>query len=64
MGRDDQAAAEVVIQVADCRAVVTALQERGVQFLGPAAEPAWGGEVRAFARDPDWHLLEITGPVR
>lgn len=58
----DQAVAsgEVVLQVADCRAVVAALLERGVQFLGPPAEPPWGGEVRAFTRDPDGHLVEIT----
>ncbi|MBA3983596.1 MAG: VOC family protein [Acidimicrobiia bacterium] len=60
---DQQASGEVVIEVADCRAVVTALQSRGVRFLGPAAEPAWGGEVRAFALDPDGHLLEITSPT-
>lgn len=58
-----QASAEVVIQVTDCRAVVEELQRRGVVFLGPPAEPAWGGEVRAFARDPDGHLVEITSTV-
>lgn len=36
---------------------------RGVTFLGPAAEPLRGGEVRAFARDPDGHRLEITSPT-
>ncbi|MEJ7744223.1 MAG: VOC family protein [Nocardioidaceae bacterium] len=59
--RDQElASGEVVLQVADCRAVVEALLKRGVEFLGPAAEPPWGGEVRAFARDPDGHLVEIT----
>lgn len=55
-----QATGEVVLHVADCRAVVATLEERGVRFLGPATEPAWGGEVRAFALDPDGHLVEIT----
>lgn len=59
-GGGAQAPGEVVIQVTDCRAVVARLQERGVVFLGPAAEPSWGGEVRAFALDPDHHLVEIT----
>lgn len=60
---DDQVVGEVAVQVTDCRAVVTALLGRGVTFLGPAVEPPWGGEVRAFVRDPDGHLLEITGPT-
>ena len=55
-----EATGEVVIRVADCRAVVEALQQRGVAFLGPPATPAWGGEVRAFLRDPDGHLIEIS----
>lgn len=58
--RDDEATGEVVIRVADCGAVVEALEKRGVRFLGPPATPSWGGEVRAFARDPDGHLVEIT----
>ena len=61
-GGEQHANGEVVIQVSDCLAVVTALLDRGVTFLGPAAEPPWGGEIRAFARDPDGHLLEITSP--
>jgi len=62
-GGEQHANGEVVIQVSDCHAVVTVLLERGVTFLGPAAEPLRGGEVRAFARDPDGHLLEITSPT-
>ena len=57
-----EATGEVVIRVADCRAVVEVLQRRGVTFLGPPATPAWGGEVRAFLFDPDGHLVEITSP--
>lgn len=56
----ERASGEVVLEVADCRYVVATLQERGVQFLGPAREAPWGGEVRAFARDPDGHLVEIS----
>jgi len=56
----EKASGEVVIKVSNCRTVVATLEERGVQFLGPPSEPAWGGEVRAFALDPDNHLLEIT----
>lgn len=55
-----EAAGEVVIRVADCRAVVDVLEQRGVGFLGPPAAPAWGGEVRAFLLDPDGHLVEIS----
>lgn len=54
------ASGEVVLHVDDCRQVVAALEQRGVEFLGPAAEPAWGGEVRAFGLDPDGHLFEVT----
>jgi catechol 2,3-dioxygenase-like lactoylglutathione lyase family enzyme len=54
------ATAAVVLQVADCRATVAELEARGVTFLGPPSEPGWGDEVRAFARDPDGHLVEIT----
>lgn len=60
---NERVSGEVVVQVTDCRAVVAALRARGVRFLGPAAEPAWGGEIRAFAADPDGHLLEITSPT-
>lgn len=56
------ATGEVVIRVADCRAVVEVLQQRGVEFLGPPATPSWGGEVRAFLLDPDGHLVEVTSP--
>ena len=59
-GDGDEAPGEVVIEVDDCHAVVAQMQERGMVFLGPATEPPWGGEVRAFAFDPDGHLLEIT----
>lgn len=58
--REHEATGEVVLRVADCVDVVRRLEQRGVQFLGPPAAPAWGGEVRAFLHDPDGHLVEIS----
>ena len=60
LGDGDVATGEVVLRVRDCRAVVLALEARGVAFLGPPARPSWGRETRAFLRDPDGHLVEIT----
>jgi catechol 2,3-dioxygenase-like lactoylglutathione lyase family enzyme len=57
------ATAEVVIRVADCRAVHAELERRGVPFPALPVEPPWGGEVRVFLRDPDHHLVEITSPA-
>ena len=57
-----EATGEVVLRVVDCRAVVEVFEQRGVQLLGPLSAPAWGGELRAFLRDPDGHLVEISGP--
>jgi catechol 2,3-dioxygenase-like lactoylglutathione lyase family enzyme len=54
------ACAEVVITVENCQSVAEALQKRGIQLLGPPSTPPWGGEVRAFTRDPDAHLVELT----
>jgi catechol 2,3-dioxygenase-like lactoylglutathione lyase family enzyme len=46
------------IRVSDCRAVYEALVERGAEFLTAPVESVW--EVRAFFRDPDGHLFEIS----
>jgi catechol 2,3-dioxygenase-like lactoylglutathione lyase family enzyme len=46
------------IRVTDCRAVYDALLGRGAEFLTPPVESAW--EIRAFFRDPDGHLFEIS----
>jgi len=46
------------MRVADCRAVHAELVARGAVFLAPPVESEW--EVRAFFRDPDGHLLEIS----
>lgn len=46
------------MRVADCHAAYQELIDRGATFLTPPVESAW--EVRAFFRDPDGHLLEIS----
>jgi catechol 2,3-dioxygenase-like lactoylglutathione lyase family enzyme len=48
----------MTIRVADCRAVYRELTERGAVFLTPPVEYEW--EIRAFFRDPDGHLFEIS----
>ncbi|GAA4607015.1 catechol 2,3-dioxygenase-like lactoylglutathione lyase family enzyme [Actinoplanes octamycinicus] len=52
--------AAIVVQVADCREACAELAAAGVELLGEPSEPEWGGEVRAFLRDPDGHLIEIN----
>jgi catechol 2,3-dioxygenase-like lactoylglutathione lyase family enzyme len=49
---------EMTIRVPDCRGAYESLRSRGAEFLTPPAESDW--EVRAFFRDPDGHLLEIS----
>lgn len=56
--------AAVVVQVPDCREACAELVAAGVDLLTAPAEPAWGGEVRAFLRDPDGHLVEINEATR
>jgi catechol 2,3-dioxygenase-like lactoylglutathione lyase family enzyme len=54
----DLVSAQLIFRVDDCLALYDLLRERGVDFL---AEPLdRGGEVRAFFRDPDGHLFEIS----
>ncbi|WP_433833263.1 VOC family protein [Actinoplanes sp. CA-015351] len=53
-------AAAIVVQVEDCRRACAELVVAGVGLLGEPFEPEWGGEVRAFLRDPDGHLIEIN----
>jgi catechol 2,3-dioxygenase-like lactoylglutathione lyase family enzyme len=48
----------MTIRVADCRAAYATLLERGAAFLAPPVESDW--EIRAFFRDPDGHLIEIS----
>ena len=55
--------AAVVIQVTDCRRACADLTAAGVPLLSEPTEPEWGGEVRAFLRDPDGHLIEINSQL-
>jgi catechol 2,3-dioxygenase-like lactoylglutathione lyase family enzyme len=48
----------MTIRVPDCRAAHGTISSRGADFLTPPVESEW--EVRAFFRDPDGHLLEIS----
>ena len=54
----DRVTSELVIRVPDCLAAYEALRSRGAEFLTPPVD--WGYEVRAFFRDPDGHLLEVS----
>lgn len=49
---------ELTIRVPDCRAAHRVLAGRGASFLTDPVESDW--EIRAFFRDPDGHLLEIS----
>jgi catechol 2,3-dioxygenase-like lactoylglutathione lyase family enzyme len=49
---------ELNIRVPDCFAAYEVLLSRGAEFLTPPVD--WGYEVRAFLRDPDGHLIELT----
>ena len=54
----DSVSHQLTMRVPDCRAAYEVLKSRGADFL---AEPVdRGGEIRAFFRDPDGHLLEIS----
>jgi catechol 2,3-dioxygenase-like lactoylglutathione lyase family enzyme len=57
-GDPDTVSAEMIFGVADCRAMYRELMARGAEFLTPPVEYDW--EVRAFFRDPDGHLFEIS----
>ena len=46
------------IRVKDCQGAYETLKLRGAQFLTPPVN--WGAEIRAFFRDPDGHLFEIS----
>ena len=46
------------MRVADCHAAYDTLRARGAAFLTPPVSSPW--ETRAFFRDPDGHLLEIS----
>jgi catechol 2,3-dioxygenase-like lactoylglutathione lyase family enzyme len=54
----DMVSSELNIRVPDCFAAYEVLRSRGAEFLTPPID--WGYEVRAFLRDPDGHLIELT----
>ncbi len=48
----------MTFRVTNCRDAYHELHGRGAEFLTPPIESQW--EVRAFFRDPDGHLFEIS----
>jgi catechol 2,3-dioxygenase-like lactoylglutathione lyase family enzyme len=49
---------QLTIRVPDCQRAYEVLAARGAKFLTPPVE--YESDVRAFFRDPDGHLLEIS----
>ena len=49
---------QMTMRVPDCWAAYETLRSRGAEFLTEPVDR--GGEIRAFFRDPDGHLLEIS----
>jgi len=54
----DRVSHSMTIRVPDCRAAFATLSARGATFLTAPVESDW--EARAFFRDPDGHLVEIS----
>ena len=54
----DRVSHTMTIRVPDCHAAYAGLSARGAAFVTPPVE--WAGETRAFFRDPDGHLFEIS----
>ncbi len=54
----DRVSHSITIRVPDCQRAYEILSQRGAQFLTPPVN--WGYEIRAFFRDPDGHLFEIS----
>ena len=54
----DRVSHAMTIRVPDGQAAYETLRSRGAEFLTPPVVSEW--EVRAFFRDPDGHLLEIS----
>jgi lactoylglutathione lyase len=57
-GDPDRVSHEMIFRVPDCHAAYETLRSRGAEFLTPPVEYEW--EIRAFFRDPDGHLIEIS----
>jgi len=54
----DRVSGEIIFRVDDCQRSFELLKKRGADFL--TAPLVRGGEIRAFFRDPDGHLFEIS----
>lgn len=54
----DTVSAQLIFGVKDCRGTYEELSSRGAEFLTPPVDH--GFEIRAFFRDPDGHLFEIS----
>ena len=54
----DRMSGQIIFRVDDCQRAFELLSARGAQFLTPPLDR--GGEIRAFFRDPDGHLFEIS----
>jgi catechol 2,3-dioxygenase-like lactoylglutathione lyase family enzyme len=62
VNNQDTVSSELTIRVPDCASAYEVLRSRGARFLTPPVD--WGYEIRAFFRDPDGHLLEISQSVQ
>jgi len=58
----DRASSQLIFRVDDCQACYDDLLSRGAEFLNPPVNH--GYEIRAFFRDPDGHLFEISELVK
>ena len=54
----DRVSAQIIFRVGDCQSTYELLSSRGAEFLAPPLDR--GGEIRAFFRDPDGHLFEVS----
>lgn len=54
----DRVSTQMIFRVDDCEALYRLLTSRGATFLAPPH--VRDGETRAFFRDPDGHLFEIS----
>ncbi len=54
----DRVSGQIIFRVDDCQRTFERLSSRGADFLTPPLDR--GEEIRAFFRDPDGHLFEIS----
>jgi catechol 2,3-dioxygenase-like lactoylglutathione lyase family enzyme len=54
----DRVSGQIIFRVDDCHRTHELLRGRGAHFLTAPVDR--GGEIRAFFRDPDGHLFEIS----